>query len=326
MENKTWGIAQIWNESLLDREERPVFPRNRLWASELGKSKVDIWLKLKGEKQTNPPNARSLRKFEAGNIWEWIVELILIRAGILQDAQRWTGYQYPGLLQVSGKLDFVAGGKPDYQKAMGEVENIGLPEVFTRAGKKIISYLQEKYPEGLDTRIIEVKSVSSFMFDALEKTSGSSRNHRLQLFHYLKAENMERGLIVYVCRDDCRMMEISVLNPSTVEDEYRGEIEAITRYYNENEMPPLEQPIVYDEDTKRFSKNWQVAYSGYLTKLYGLKDQMEFDGKYAPVADRFNRVLGRVKEGKDMTEKNKEVLSEIKGMGFNLEELVSKTK
>ncbi|MCR4307090.1 MAG: hypothetical protein NUV80_00860 [Candidatus Berkelbacteria bacterium] len=320
----TWGVSQVWNESLLEREERPVAPRDRIWASELGKSKVDIYLKLKGEKQTNPPNARSLRKFEAGNIWEWIVKIILQRAGILQDAQRWTGYQYPGLLQVSGKLDFVAGGKPDYERAMKEVEAIGLPEIFTRAGKRIIKYLQEKYLDGLDTRIIEVKSVSSFMFEAMEKTGKSSQNHRLQLFHYLKAENMERGLIVYVCKDDCRMMEFPVFNPSLVEDEYKAEIEAITGYYQRNEMPPLEKAIVYDKDIEKFSKNWHVAYSGYLTKLYGLKDQMEFDEKYAPIAEKWNRVLARIREGKEMTENNKGVIAEIEKAGFNITELTAK--
>jgi hypothetical protein len=170
MEKKEWSIYKIWNNSLLEREERPVEPRERLWASELGKSVVDNYLKLKGEKPTNPPNARSLRKFEAGNIWEWIVELILKRAGILQDAQRWTMYQYPGLLPVSGRLDFTAGGKPDYEKAKRELDGLMLPNVFLKAGKAIVEYLIKEFPDGLETKVIEVKSVSSFMFDNFEKT------------------------------------------------------------------------------------------------------------------------------------------------------------
>src|SRR3990167_9806570 len=73
---KNWTFTDIWNKSILDRKERPTIARNRLWASELGKSHLDIYLKMQGEITTNPPNARSLRKFEAGNIWEWIVGLI----------------------------------------------------------------------------------------------------------------------------------------------------------------------------------------------------------------------------------------------------------
>lgn len=318
---QNWGIDTIWNKSALEREERKTEPRDRIWASELGKSPVDIYLKMKGVEQSNPPNARSLRKFEAGNIWEWIVSLILSRSGILQDAQRWTSYQYDGLLQVTGRLDFFAGGKPDYERATRELSELMLPDIFIRAGKNIASGLAKKYPDGLDTKIIEVKSISSFMFEQLEKENTATSNHRLQLFHYLKAEDISDGLIMYICKDDCRMLEVPITNPSAVEDEYRGEIEKISKYYYANEQPPLEQPIEFNQDTKRFSKNWRIAYSGYLTHLYGFKNQKEFDDKYTPVSERWNRVLGRIAEGKEMTDNNKAALEEMSEAGFNVDEV-----
>lgn len=316
-----WGIAGIWNPSLLDREVRKTEPRDRLWASELGKAPVDTYLKLKGIEQTNPPNPRSLRKFEAGNIWEWIVSLILSRAGILQDAQKWTSYQYEEMLPVTGRLDFYAGGKPDYERATRELAQLNLPGVFLRASKNIVDTLSKQYPDGLSTKIIEVKSTSSFMFDSYERNKTSSANHRMQLFHYLKAENISEGLLMYICKDDCRMLEIPVKNPSVVEDEYKSNIETISKYYYANEQPPLEKPIEFDSDLMKFSKNWKIAYSGYLTHLYGFKNQMEFDNKYSPLVERWNRVLGRIADGKDMTDNNKAALEEMTKAGFEVDKI-----
>ena len=318
-----WTFGHIWNKSLEEREERPVVARERLWASELGKSPVDIFLKLKGEPLTNPPNARSMRKFEAGNVWEWIVGLVLKRAGIMQGQQEWRMHQYPNMLPVSGKIDFLAGGIPDFAKARKEIDSLELPEVFNRAFKNIIAHFEKNYKNGLVTQVLEVKSLSAFMFDSLERTGKASKIHRLQCFHYLKCTGIKRGMVVYVCRDDCRMMEVPLyLDDKKQEEEYYNEIKIISDYYYRDEMPPLEKPIVFDNDLQKFAKNFNVAYSGYLTKLYGLKDQAEFDDKYQPIAERWNRVLGRVKRGDRMTDKNLAVLEEIREAGFNPDELV----
>jgi len=59
MENKNWTLAKVWNESIEKRSDRPVEPRQRIYASELGRADVDIFLKLKGEIPSNPPNARA---------------------------------------------------------------------------------------------------------------------------------------------------------------------------------------------------------------------------------------------------------------------------
>lgn len=319
-----WNFCEIWNKSLEEREERPVNPRNNMWSSELGKPYVDVWLKMKGVEPSNPPNARSLRKFEAGNIWEWLVKLILLRAGILQSEQKWVSFQYPELLEVTGKVDFIAGGKPDWSKAKNALEGLMLPDVFTRAYTNILDYFQEKYPDGLPSKILEIKSVSAFMYDALENGHRNLKIHRLQTYHYLKALNMERGDVVYVCRDDCRMFTSAVWLNSYVEKEYKDYIEEMTKYVKTNTQPPLEKPIIFDEDMGKFSKNNMIAWSPYLTKLYGLEDQNEFDEKYKSVSDGWNRVLGRLKTGKDMTKNNLEKLEQIKEAGFDIEDIKSK--
>ncbi|MFA5163788.1 MAG: hypothetical protein WC441_04725 [Patescibacteria group bacterium] len=318
-----WTFYNLWNSSLENREERLLKERKHIWASEMGGAMVDRFLKMNAVLPTNPPNPRSLRKFEAGNIWESIIGFVLSRAGILISKQTYLSYQYPNLLEVTGKLDYCAGGKPDYDRAKNLVSNEfnWLPEFISRATIHIVEELKEKYPDGLDEIVLEIKSCSSFMFELYEKKGVGSPNHKLQLFHYLKAAGKSEGHIVYVCKDDARLLEIGVANPSSVEDIYKMDIAEITTYIQANEKPPLEKPIVFDDEFGKFSANWKVAYSNYLTLLYGLENQFAFDSKFKPTVEKWNRVLGRVKNGDKMTDKNLEALDEISEAGFDIEQV-----
>jgi len=324
MSKKNWSFTNIWNETLLQREEREVKSRSHLWASELGKAPIDLYLRLNGVKETNPPNKRSFRKFEAGNIWEWIASLILIRAGILIKEQEHLSHQYEGLLEVTGRLDFLAGGKPDYKKADEELEKLLLPEIFLKAGKNIVEYFKKNYPDGLEEKVIEIKSTSAFMFEVYKKSGRASDNHMKQCFHYMKAKNMKRGAVIYICRDDCRMLEFQILNPSWIEDEYKKDIETITKFYNENVEPPKAEYILFENG--RFTKNWRVEYSGYLTMLYDFKEPADFADYCKPKTARWNRVLGRIVRNEKMTEKNLLAIEEINEWGFDLKKCVAESK
>jgi hypothetical protein len=310
---KDWGIAGVWNSSLNRVSARTYEPRDYLWASELGKAPVDVWYALQGTVPTNPPNARAQRKFEAGNVFEWIISLMLKRAGILVDEQVRCEYQYPGLLKVTGKCDFIAGGEPNFAKAIAELKALDMPEVFINAAEAMKDYFEKKFPTGLKPKPIEVKSLSAFMFEALLARNEASKNHRLQCFHYLKSLGYEKGSILYVCRDDLRIMEVPVLNGGRFEEEYKEVVAEHSGYFQRGETPPLEQPIVYDPDVAKFAANWKIGYSMYLSMLYGLKDQGEFDSKYKSTPPRWNRVLNRFRKGEKMTKANIEVLKEIKG-------------
>ena len=320
----TWSFYQIWNKSLEEgTTKRKMEPRDRIWASEIGGSHIDRYLKMIGTEPTNPYNPRSLRKFEAGRIWEHIVGYVLKRAGILLDEQEWLKFQYEGLLPVTGKLDFIAGGNPDYDKALHSIQNefSWLPSFISRATQNIIRTLKAQYPNGLEKVILEIKSCSSYMFEIYEKNQIANTQHKYQNFHYLKAKGMKEGHIVYLSKDDARMLEFGIFNPSYVEEGYKKDIETMTSYLMNDTRPPLEDTIVYDKEFKRFSANWKVGYSLYLTMLYGLENQKEFDDLHKPISERWNRVLGRIKEGKDMTDKNKQILDEIQAAGFNVEEI-----
>jgi len=324
----TWSFAQIWNRSLENCPKRKYEPRERIWASEMGGAYIDRYLKMKGVEPTNPPNARSLRKFEAGNIWEAIIGYVLKRAGILLDSQEWLKYQYPNLLPVTGKLDFFAGGTPDYDKALRliKTEFCWLPASLTQATTNIITHLREKYPQGLKRIAMEMKSSSAFMFEVYERNKTPSIQHKKQIFHYLKSKNIDEGHIIYVCKDDARLLEFGVYNPSPVEALYKEDIEKMTNYLKNNIEPEKEKCIVFSEEFNSFSANYKVGYSNYLTKLYGFKNQFEFDNKYKKMVSGWNRVLKRIKEGKKTTEKNSIALKEIRDNGFDIDDIVTKCK
>ena len=345
MNNLSWSFSQVWNQSLEQRSERELKPRNNLWASELGKGDVDIYLKMKGVKPSNPFDARSLRKFEAGNIWEWIVGLVLKRAGVYIDSQGWSSFQYPGLLEVTGKRDFMAGGTPDWDKARAEIKSLGLPEILERASEAIVEHFKTSYPDGLKPIVLEIKSCSAFMFDRYLNNNTASANHRLQAFHYIKADSLPEAHVVYISKDDCRMLEIGVLNPSETEDEYKSVIERATVYAQRGAGVDLQDKdadfikahlkeigmvlapeVEFNADFGRFSDSWQVKYSGYLKLLYGYENQNSFEEVWKKEVASWNRVLGRCVRKDNMTKLNLEVIDNIQKRFPNFDQLVGKLR
>ena len=320
-----WSMFQIWNKAIEQPQERELVKRDYLWASELGKPLADVWLKMNAEPETNPPNARSLRKFEAGNLTEWIIKIILIRAGILQSTQERVESNYEGLLRVSGKIDFIAGGKVDVEGAVEMLKVLELPEKTENASKQILEYLVATFPDGLDKKVIELKSISSHMMNALEITKRPLAIHRLQAYHYTKHPDIERADIMYLCRDDLRMIEFPVYaDTPAIEDEYRGYIEQATKAYQSSERPEVAPALIFDEDMGKFSVNRPLGWSSYLTLLTGLQDQAEFDLKYGKIPASFNRVLKRIANNDKMTAKNLEAIAEIKEWGYDANELATK--
>lgn len=316
---KQWTLSKVWNESLEQSPKRLPEVRDRMWASELAKSDIDIFLKMKGTEPTNPPNPRALRKMEAGNIWEWIMELVLRRCGIYHSKQEYVDAQMPDCIRVTGKMDFIAGGKVDYTAAEALLGELHLPEMFTRAIKNTLEYFKAQYPDGLEHKILEIKSVSSFAFDKVERTGKAIAGHDLQLFHYCYNKKMD-GAIVYICRDDARMIEMFISHEDPILfAQYEEKIKRISKFYKDDVQPPLEPLVLFDEIDMRFSKNFNVEYSGFLTELYKFTDQADYDDQVSGKVERWNRVLGRIKEGKEMTDNNKEALADMVEAGWDVE-------
>lgn len=308
----SWNIKNAWNAAIAGND-REIAPRDYLYASELGGADIDIILKLKGVQPTNPPNLRSKRKFFAGKVLEDVLYLALLRCGIILDSQKKCEYQYNNLMRVSGRCDFIAGGEINVEKSESEIKAMKLSEHIEAASLSVLHSLASEYGSmTLKPILIENKSVSNGMFEKHERNNTPAFNHQLQTFHYLKSLNMNEGRIFYINKDDCRVLEFTTYNPmgeSDIEQQYKNEITRITDYYNNNIMPEKEPEVIFDE---KFSKNWKVEYSNYLTMLYGYERPDVYADRWKSVCARWNRVLSRVIKGSKITDDNKKVIKEIR--------------
>ncbi len=323
--SNVWSLAKIWNKSLEKTIEREVEPRDRMYASELGRSDIDIFLKMMGEKPTNPPNDRAQRKFHAGDLYEWFVFLILKKCGILIKNQENVKNEIEGCVPVSGRLDFIAGGMPNYDEGQRKIDELidelEMPPLFHQVTKNFIEILKTEYPNGLDKKILEVKSVAAFGFEKVEKTNKALAGHDLQTFHYSAGLQME-GALCYISRDDLRMYEIPILpNDIKLQEKYTEKVERVSGYYKDNQCPPPEPIILFDEDTGKFSKNFNVEYSPFLTKIYGIERPDLYDEEVSPIIGRWNRVLTRFKGGKPLTKDNESAFEEMTAKGFNIDSI-----
>lgn len=332
---KSWTIREAWNNALVS-PLKDYKPRNYLYASEIGQSYVDLVLKLRGTQPTNPPNERARRKFLIGELMEDIFQLVLLRCGLLIESQKRGEYQYDGLLSVHGRCDFIAGGKINYEENKKQIINMKLSE---RMEGLSLGVLEAMYAassgEELEPVVIEHKSVSHFMFERYSATDKANPHHIFQTFHYLKAFNMPKGIISYTSKDDGLLLEFPVYNPSSVEAVYKQEIGAITKWYESGDLPPLEKEIIFDEIAGKFTSNWRIQYSNYLTMLY---PKYQRSDQYADAVkgrvSSWNRSIKRLQDidagkttttGKELklTDGNRQAIEEMAENGFNAHSLAA---
>lgn len=314
-----WNFAKIWNESLTSTERREPAQRDYIYASELGGPYIDRYLKMKGTTPTNPPNSRSLRKFQAGNIWEFVLQFVLTRSGILIESQQQVNHSIDGLLPVHGRIDFIAGGKPDFDRAEREVSALGLPDILNHATKQVIESLKALPEVELNKYILEIKSSSDIMFSKYERV-GANPHHRLQIFHYLKGMGIGEGHIVYVNKDNCMLLEFPVFSDDKdLMKAYTDDISAMTDIMKFDVMPAKEPLVVFDDF--KFRTNWKVEYSNFLTMIYGFETPESYREAFKNVSG-WTRVYNRCVKGDKMTAKNLEIIAEIKKTFPNFDELV----
>lgn len=297
-----WSFASIWNASLDKDRPREYKPRDYCYASELGRGLYDRYWKMKGRIPTTPPNARALRKFEAGNLAEYIMQQVLARAGVLRATQK-PLEDVSGSIGVHGRFDFEAGGKIT---ALSSDELLGLPESFVEIASGAISTLKEKHPKGLREQGIEIKSCSAVMFEKYSVAPGY--HHALQAYFYARMTD-KPYLLVYVSRDDLRLQEWLILPDSTKwREEYEADLKKMSVFITltEKEVEQYKEPLlIWDEENKKFTKNWNVEYSSYLTD-YGFERSDLYAEASAKAVSALNYVAKRIMEGKELTKRNKE--------------------
>lgn len=324
---KSLSLTNLWNNSLI-LEDKELKPRDWCRASELGKTLVDRYLIMKGEKPSNPPNDRSRRKFFAGHVWEYIAGLILTQMGIIISKQEVTKTEDMPLV-VYGHLDYLVGGRPNYNKARDEIKRVPMDEAMLERFLKVIDNFEQEYgTDEIETRVHEIKSVSHYAIEKIQN-GGVIDGHDLQIDHYQRALKMDHGLITYISKDDALMAERIVSRSKELDDRLRKDITTLKGHLESNTRPEAAPLILFEE---KFTKNFGVEYSQYLTLVYGFDTPEEYRNAVQSKIASWNRLLKRLKdinEGKTtptgkpilLTDKNKIAIDEINKAGWDAQNL-----
>ena len=333
-ENDYQYMAALWNSYPVSTD-REIQPRNYMYASELGSADIDVYLKMKGTKYTNVPNARARRKFDAGNIWEGILQNIYRRFGLLVELSpddKRIKTEFPGMIPVSGRFDILLNGvknTADFKqiKATAETALSKLyyddPLVEYELKKTIMmadQYIASGKTLSYFNQIGEAKSMSLMAFNGMDASDKPYESHALQSSYYTrynKKYNNKHGSLLCVCKDDTRIKEfrISGAKNDPYQKKIMESIKSKSHYYLKDERPPLEPMLVIQNG--RFSMNFNVAYSNYLTMLYGFEHQEDYREKYSGKIASWNRVLKRMAEDQNLTKANEVIIKEMKDEGYD---------
>jgi len=305
-ETRDWSVQGIWND-VLAKERRPPKVRDYIGASDIGKSYYDRYQKMRGVAPDRVLEPRLLRKFAAGNFFEDMVGLILSKVGVVRSAQR--DVEIPECaqhLRVIGKIDFEVGGG-NWDEAREAVLGAGFPDFARDVGLALIAEFEQKFPNGLPPKLVEVKSVNSQVFwakkDYIEE---AYPHHVMQLYTYMKATGIREGVVLYVSKDDLTVEERPViLGTERYEEAWLKDVTEMSRYIREGVEPPKPDYIVWDKRSKlRFQHekekcvvqgcwvpNWQVGWSDYLTTMTGLESEEAWEESLKPELKTRNEKL-----------------------------------
>jgi hypothetical protein len=324
-----WSLTDAWNAAAI-KTDRPLRPRDYIYASEIiGKAKIDRYLSMLAVQPTNPPNDRSMRKFFAGNCWEYIVKQVLLICGIYhQEEIKVDATPFDNMLSVHGRLDFVAGGYVDKVEALAKLKEHHLPEILHGLAEKVIDSFAGM---PLEKKILEIKSVSMFAFDYIERRRKPLAYHVGQAYHYQRNTEYNAD-IVYISKDTMLMHQFG-LDAAEIEPAYKQDIVQMSYYYIKREQPPLEPLMGFDESIGNFSKNLKVEYSNYLTMLYGYASPDDYRRSIEPKVKQWNNVLSRFSKvergeltptgkGMKISPQNQEVRKEIIASGYDFNKLL----
>jgi len=157
-------IQEIWNKELETFKREPK-ERNYISASDLGKSYLDRWLKMKGIPETNPFEPRIMRIFSAGEQFHWLIRKVFEKIGLLINAEQMVKIPTTEkTLTVIGYYDLLIGGKVDKQKGLEAIKSYEFSPFIEQRAISLLNFFAEEYPNGFEPVICENKSVHSNAF------------------------------------------------------------------------------------------------------------------------------------------------------------------
>ena len=340
---KYWTITDAWNQSLTVPSSFEPKPRNYLYASEVGGNMLEIYWRMIGMEPTNEKTDTSRRKMEAGNFYEALIVWVFKRCGLLKDTQTRVRLEVPGLLAVSGKLDLIAGCAGNWEQKIKEVEDYfnalevaGFDFPFFAQSKKLslnaIRYLAEKYPQGFEDRIIEVKSINSMAFWANNRPISEPYPHHINQETFYLAHNskgIKNGSILYVDRDTMSISEIFIGVKEEIIEKQMKWIEEMTYYYSNKIEPPVPDLIVWNPSKKKYEYNWKIGWSEFKDKMLGNETEESIRAKVKKMnaETKDASLLEHALKGEKMRG-NANLLKAIQMLndGVNYDDILKKTK
>ena len=324
-----WDFASLWGNAFSCYPERLAQKRDYIYASEIGGSFRDRYLKMFAHPYSNPFNQRAKAKMMAGRFFEDVVGLVLTGTGMLKERQQRVRVELPGCLPVSGKLDFVAGGNIDWDEAerkAAEVKRLFMASSFETSDfichmiDHILPHFKNVfgYNPAMEY-VLEAKSVSGFVFNLIEASKKPRQNHPLQVLTYLiPKDTPKQGLLQYISREDVEMIDFTITPDAALLKQYHDDVQTMTAYYNGagknylKNLPPLEPEVIFEEASCRFVKNNLVEYSMYLSHSYSYPNIDAFKEKWDSRLSKWNRVFKRAAKGETITKANIEIINDAK--------------
>jgi len=309
-------FVEIFDSALAKEQTRILEPRDYIYASEISTSMYDRYLSMKGVPYSNAPNEIAIRKFKIGALIEDFFKIVLFEVGLLKKQEERVYSNFDFGLKVSGRLDVTYGGSFNINDINDILEKFNFLSFIGLLSDAIKEFAKLNPNNNYSDCGLEIKSCSEYIFNAIEQTNEPLHHHKLQAFHYAKWTGLPFQ-IVYFDKNNARMKSFWIYgDDAELLKIYKEDITKMTYYYENNIIPPKEDLIVFN---KRFSKNWQVEYSKYLTSHYGFQTKQEYRDLITSKSGRWNRVLVKIEKNEKITDDNKKAIQEMRDAGYNIE-------
>ncbi len=228
-------VGSFLEKIISDSFNREPYAKKGWWATDLNSCLRGAFYKRKGLPPTSVITPDRLGIMEVGKIVEnWIVDKVKQSGNLIAEQLRVEAPEY----EASGKVDLI---------------------------------ISEDRPV-----LYEIKSTNSFSFKYKLKDKEPQPQHKLQTLFYLwrlrTAGHPDlphvdfgniTGRIIYVSRDDLNRIIIPVEYSDSAINPIIEQLEILNYSWKNDELPPVPEPVIYDQERGKWSVNWVCDFCSY---------------------------------------------------------------